>query len=242
MTMSDSPIDITKVLFLDIETVPVVYNWPDLDPIMQDLWAKKSKYRQEQQGKTAEEIYSEAGIYSEFGKIICIGVGLIHGEPGDYKYKGKSYASANEVDVLEGFRSLADKHYSSTDHFLCGHNSREFDFPYIARRCIINRLPLPRSLDIGGKKPWEVKHLDTMQLWKFGDYKHFTSLELLTHILDVPTPKDEMSGADVGRVFWEENGLDRIVEYCHKDVLATAQVFLRLQGQTLIKPENISFV
>jgi uncharacterized protein YprB with RNaseH-like and TPR domain len=240
--MSDNAIDLTKVLFLDIETVPVVPKWTDLDPTMQELWTKKTTYRQEQKGLSADELYSEAGIYSEFGKIICIGVGIIHGVAGSYQYKGKSFASAKEKEVLTGFTELVNEHYSGNGYYLCGHNSREFDFPYIARRCIINGLPLPKPLDIAGKKPWEVGHLDTMQLWKFGDYKHYTSLDLLTHILGIPSPKDEISGADVARVFWEENDLDRIVKYCQKDVLATAQVYLRMQGAPLIKDEHISFV
>ena len=240
--MADNHIDPTKVLFLDIETVPEVYEWKALGDDMQELWSKKTRYKQEQRSVSAEMLYDEAGIYSEFGKVICIGVGIIHGEAGGYRYKGKSFAGVDEKTLLKDFSDLVNQHYSGAGYFLCGHNSKEFDFPYIARRCVINGLPLPKPLDIAGKKPWEVSHLDTMQLWKFGDHKHYTSLELLTRILGIPSPKDEISGADVARVFWEENGLDRIVRYCQKDVLATAQVYLRLQGIDPIREEHISIV
>ena len=239
---SPSSIDLTKILFLDIETVPLTYNWNDLNEISQELWAQKMHYKIESRGVTAEEVYAEAGIYAEFGKVVCICVGFIHGEADNYQFKTKSFASTNEVELLTGFTQLCNAHFHSDEHFLCGHNSKEFDFPYIARRCIVNSLPVPQALDISGLKPWQVKHLDTMQLWKFGDYKHYTSLKLLTHVLGIPSPKGDISGADVGRVFWEENDLDRIVRYCHNDVIATTQVFLHLRGVPLIKEENISII
>ena len=238
--MNANAIDPTKVLFLDIETAPVTYKWGELDTDTQELWAQKMRFKMESRGVSAEEIYEEAGIYAEFGKVICICVGIVHGSPGDYQYKGKSFASTNEVDVLDSFTQLCDEHFSADEYFLCGHNGKEFDFPYIARRCIVNGMPVPRALDIGGLKPWQVKHLDTLQLWKFGDYKHYTSLNLLAHTLNIPTPKDDITGADVARVFWEENDLDRIVSYCHKDVVATAQVYLRMNNLALIKEEAIT--
>ncbi len=240
--MSSPRIDPTKILFLDIETVPLVYQWDHLDEVTQELWAQKMRFKISSRETTAKSIYQEAGIYAEFGKVVCICVGFLHGESDNYQFKAKSFASADETEVLSEFTKLCDGHYNSDEHFLCGHNSKEFDFPYIARRCIVNQLPVPKALDISGLKPWQVKHLDTMQLWKFGDYKHYSSLQLLTHVLRIPSPKDEIAGADVGRVFWEENNLDRIVTYCHKDVLATAQVFLRLQGMPLIATENISII
>lgn len=112
----------------------------------------------------------------------------------------------------------------------------------IARRCIINRIQVPRILDIGGLKPWEVGHVDTMNLWSFGDRKAYTSLALLAHILGIPTPKDDITGADVARVYYEDKDLERIAAYCKKDVVATAQLYLRLTGRELIAEERIEMV
>ncbi|MCB0780211.1 MAG: ribonuclease H-like domain-containing protein, partial [Flavobacteriales bacterium] len=148
----------------------------------------------------------------------------------------------DEKDVLQQFTALLDRHYASDDHWLCGHNGKEFDFPYIARRCVVNGVRLPRLLDIAGLKPWEVGHLDTMNLWSFGDRKNFTSLALLTRILGIPTPKDDISGADVGRVYYEDGDLERIARYCRKDVVATAQLYLRLRGEALIPDTHIEQV
>jgi predicted PolB exonuclease-like 3'-5' exonuclease len=234
--------DLGKVLFLDIETVPGVHRWADLDPVMQELWSQKTRYRQEQQAKTAEEIYREAGIFAEFGRIICIGVGSVRKDGADHALRVTTFHGDDEHDVLTRFVDLLDRYYNSDEHWLCGHNGKEFDFPYIARRCIVNRIRLPRLLDIAGLKPWEVGHLDTMNLWKFGDHKHFTSLALLTHLLGIPTPKDDITGADVARVYYEEKDLARIAAYCRKDVVATAQLFLRLRGEPLIPEANITLV
>ena len=234
--------DPKNILFLDIETVPEVYQWSSLEDRKKELWEKKMRHRMKSRDMSAEEIYEEAGILSEFGKIICICVGFLHGDPSDYQFKARSFAGDDEQEILKGFTELCNKHFSGDEHFLCGHNGKEFDFPYIARRCIINGLPLPHPLNIAGKKPWEVKHLDTMELWKFGDFKNYTSLELLSSVLGIPTPKGDISGSDVARVYYEEGDLDRIVQYCHRDVIATAQVYLRLQGKRPFDPEKVNIV
>ena len=234
--------DLSKVLFLDIETVPEVYHWNKLDPIMQDLWSAKTRFRQESQGKNAEELYKEAGIFAEFGRIICIGVGRLEKKDDGHHLRVTAYRDSDEAAVLRQFAELLDKHYDTPDHWLCGHNGKEFDFPYIARRCIVNRIRLPKLLDIGGLKPWEVGHLDTMNMWSFGDRKNFTSLALLAQVLDIPTPKDDISGADVARVYYEENDLERIAKYCCKDVVATAQLYLRLRGNALMPETHITIV
>jgi len=235
--------DLTKILFLDIETVPQTYDWSGLDERTAQLFRDKTRYEQERQGKTAEEVYGEkGGILAEFGKIICIGVGSMHREGSDLKLRATSFHGDNEYDVLTRFVDLLHKHYHSDEHWLCGHNGKEFDFPWIARRCVINRIALPKLLDIGGLKPWEVGHLDTMNLWSFGDRKAYTSLALLTHVLGIPTPKDDITGADVARVYYEENDLERIATYCKKDVVATTQLYLRLTGRELILQEHIAFV
>lgn len=235
--------DLSKILFIDIETVPQEYAWRHLDEHTAKLFSDKTRFEQERNGKTAEELWSDrGGILAEFGKIICIGVGSLHRENGDQKLRITSFHGANEYDVLTRFTDLLNRHYDSDDHWLCAHNGKEFDFPYIARRCVINNIRLPRVLDIGGLKPWEVGHLDTMNMWSFGDRKAYTSLALLTHILGIPTPKDDITGADVARVFYEENGLERIATYCRKDVVATVQLYLRLLGRTLVDREHIKEV
>jgi len=235
--------DLSKILFLDIETVPATAQWQDLDERTAKLFADKTRWEQERQEKSAEELYSErAGIFAEFGRIICIGAGSLHSEKGQWNLRVTSLQDEHEYDLLQRFSDLLNRHFDTDEHWLCGHNGKEFDFPWIARRCIVNRVPLPRLLDIGGLKPWEVGHLDTMAMWSFGDRKNFTSLALLTHLLGIPTPKDDITGADVARVYYEEHGLERIAAYCKKDVVATVQLFLRLRGEEPIPVDRISMV
>lgn len=238
---SDQAHDLSKVLFLDIETVPQHYRWEDLDERSAQLFADKTRPEQERTGKNAEELYvAKGGILAEFGKIVCIGVGAIRGEGNSAQLRVSSFHGDDERELLLRFTEMLSQHYSTDGHWLCGHNGKEFDFPWIARRCVVHGIPLPRLLDIAGLKPWEVGHLDTMNLWSFGDRKAYTSLALLTHILGIPTPKDDISGADVARVYWEEKDLERIAAYCRKDVVATTQLFLRLTGRPLITEEHIS--
>jgi 3'-5' exonuclease len=228
------------VLFLDIETVPFVPSFDDASPTMQDLWDSKSKqFRREEEN--AENVWQRAGIYAEFGKIICISVGIISGE-NPVKLRLKSFFGDDEKELLTQFSTMLSKFRPDHEINLCAHNGREFDFPYIARRMIVSGIKVPPILDNSGKKPWEVKLLDTMDLWKFGDYKHFTSLNLLTNILGIPTPKDDIEGSMVASVYWDENDLKRIVIYCEKDVVAVAQVFLALRVEPLIEPGNIESV
>lgn len=239
----DSARDLSRILFLDIETVPQEYTWNTLDPKTAQLFSDKTRFEQERNGKTAEELWSErGGILAEFGKIVCIGVGSLHRKGEGSELRVTSFHGPNEYDVLSRFADLLNRHYNTDDHWLCAHNGKEFDFPYIARRCIVNRIELPRILDIGGLKPWEVGHLDTMNMWSFGDRKAYTSLALLTHILGIPTPKDDITGADVARVYYEEEGLERIARYCRKDVVATVQLYLRLTGKAALPSDAITEV
>ncbi len=231
-----------NVLFLDIETVSEYPVYSKMPERLHDLWAKKTKYIQEKEDITPEDLYERAGIYSEFGKIVCISVGFMVEQEKKWHFRLKSFYGDDEKELLSNFNNLLNKSFNKEQHYLCGHNSKEFDFPYIARRSLINGLKLPKQLNIAGKKPWEVKHLDTMDLWKFGDYKHYTSLNLLTAIFDIPTPKDDIDGSEVGRVYWVEKDLNRIAEYCQKDVLAVAQLFLRYKAEDLILPENVEVV
>ena len=235
--------DLSKILFLDIETVPQEYEWAKLDERTAKLFSDKTRFEQERNAKSAADIYNEkGGILAEFGKIICIGVGSLSQGKEGLSMRVTSFHGDNEADVLQRFVDLLDKHYNSDEHWLCGHNGKEFDFPYIARRCVVNRIPLPRLLDIAGLKPWEVGHLDTMNLWSFGDRKAYTSLALLTHVLGIPTPKDDITGADVARVYYEDGDLERIASYCMKDVVATTQLFLRLTGREFIPSGRVTLV
>lgn len=232
-----------NVLFLDIETVPAARTYEELNEEMRALWDRKSEsYYMKRDEISADEAYERAGIYAEFGRIICISVGVITKKGSEKGLRIKSFYGDDEQKLLKEFNSLLDKHYFKEEHYLCAHNGKEFDFPYIARRSLINDLRLPVSLDIAGKKPWEVKHLDTMELWKFGDYKHYTPLRLLTAIFGIPTPKDDIDGSDVARVYWEDNDLQRIVEYCQKDVTAIVQLFLKFKSEELIKKTNIEII
>ena len=231
-------IQIGNILFLDIETVPMLPVYSELSETFKKLWDRKASTLKSKDDETSEMLYERAGIYAEFGKIICISVGFISGN----SLKLKSFYNNDEKELLKEFIQLLDRHYSSPASILCGHNAKEFDYPYISRRILINGLQLPAVLDIASKKPWEVSHLDTMQLWKFGDYKSYTSLALLTALFNIPTPKDDIDGSDVARVYWQEHDLERIVKYCQKDVVAVVQLFLRFQGKPLIREENIIIV
>ena len=231
-------VKIEDVLFIDIETVPSVSDYNLLDDTMKVLWDKKSKQIKTEE-QTAEDVYEKAGIYSEFGKIICISVGLI-AEKNPYTLRLKSFYGDDEKTVLEDFSTMLSKFAKfPKDALLCAHNGKEFDYPYIARRMIINNVKIPTLLDNAGKKPWEVKLLDTMELWKFGDYKSYTSLDLLTTVLGIPTPKDDIDGSKVAGIYYGEKDIERIVRYCEKDVVAIAQVLLRFMNKPLIEPDRI---
>jgi predicted PolB exonuclease-like 3'-5' exonuclease len=233
---------INNILFLDIETVPQYADYNSLPKDWKELWDTKAttllKYHEEE---TKETIYHRAGIYAEFGKIICISCGFIFGTGSDKKIILKSFHGENESVLLVEFCEMLNKWASSNDEqkFLCAHNGKEFDFPYLCRRLIINNLPIPTILNTSGKKPWEVCHLDTLELWKFGDFKSFTSLNLLAHTLGIPTPKDDIDGSKVWSVYWNDRDIQRIVNYCQKDVITVAQIFLKLNCDSAVKPENV---
>jgi len=243
--------DIGHVLFLDIETVSGQGTYEDLSEDMQKLWKLKArsvlrKYDEPITDEEAADSYKDkAGIYAEFGKIVCISIGVVRRDK-DKKLKChlKSFAGADEKEVLADFTKVVENMFAKGKQaFFCGHNIREFDMPYICRRMVIHQMPLPGALQIAGKKPWEVKNqIDTLELWKFGDYKHYTSLKLLAAILGFPSPKDDIDGSEVGRVFWEENDVDRISLYCEKDVLATVQLFNRYKMLPLLEAEQVVHV
>ena len=230
-------LNLENILFLDIETVPEVEHFTELDATKQELWELKSQY-QRKDDFTAEEFYDRAGIWAEFGKIICISVGYFTNQGDLRKFRATSFYG-EESDLLKEFKNLLISHFSQAKHLLCAHNGKEFDFPYIARRMIIHGITLPYKLNLLGKKPWEVPHLDTLELWKFGDYKNYTSLKLLTNVLGIPSPKDDIDGSEVYSVFYKEKSIDRIIDYCEKDTIAVAQILLRLRGDDLLSEEEI---
>ncbi len=235
-------IGLNNILFLDIETVSQHDSYNTAPENWQKLWKSKADLlmRYHAEG-TPESLYNRAGIYAEFGRIICISCGIIQGYGSEKKLIIKSFCCEEEKDLLKQFSEMLTKWSPDASRFLCAHNGKEFDFPFLCRRMVVNNLKIPSILNIAGKKPWEVTHLDTMELWKFGDYKNFTSLNLLANTLGIPTPKDDIDGSMVGDVYWKEKNLGRIVTYCQKDVVTVAQVYIRMNGEELIKEENIEY-
>lgn len=235
-------LDLDHLVFLDIETVSAAHHFDDLDADWQALWSDKSRWMRERDDLTLSQSYGRAGIYAEFGKIVCISVGYFTQSMGERRLRITSFFGEDEAALLQEFADLLNGHFAHGNYALCAHNGKEFDFPYIARRMLINGLRLPSQLDIAGKKPWEIAHLDTMELWKFGDFKNYTSLKLLAKVFGIPTPKDDIDGSDVGRVYWEDNDLDRIEQYCRKDVVTIAQLVLKYQGKELLEDEAVVMV
>lgn len=233
-------IALDNILFLDIETVPEIENFNELDGIKKELFAAKTQY-QRKDDYTPEEFYERAGIWAEFGKIICISVGYFTLKSDIRHFRVTSFFG-DEPKILKDFSNLLNNHFAQPQHLLCGHNAKEFDFPFIARRMLIHGIQIPQKLNLFGKKPWEVPHLDTMELWKFGDYKTFTSLKLLTNVLGIPSPKDDIDGSEVGKVYYIDKDIDRIITYCEKDVIAVAQVFLKMRRDDLLIEEEIIHV
>ena len=240
---------LNNILFLDIETVPQYDSYASMPDQWKALWDLKAAHLvKNREGETAESVYNRAGIYAEFGKIVCISCGYINGGGQTKKLVLKSFYGDDEKMLLTEFCNMLaawtrDNH---NDKLLCAHNGKEFDFPYLCRRMIIHRIPVPAILNTQGKKPWQIKHIDTMEMWRFGDIKSFTSLNLLACVLGIPTPKDDIDGSMVWEVYWStktpeerEKALQRIVTYCQKDVVTVAQVYLRLIGDELLKPDNI---
>ncbi len=227
-----------SILFIDIETVPIRSTYGQLPEGLQAEWDRKARTIRQQPDVTVtpDVMYNErAGIYSEFAKIVCISVGSIVAEAdGEWKIRLRSLTKDNEAELLTEFSALLERMTARyRDIRFCGHNIKEFDIPFICRRFIINGLSLPPCLQLSGRKPWEITHIDTMELWKFGDNKNFTALSLLAQVLGIPSPKSDMDGSQVGRVYWEEHDLTRIAAYCVQDVLTVAKVYLRLKGMNV---------
>ncbi|TSA23639.1 MAG: 3'-5' exonuclease [Bacteroidetes bacterium] len=234
-------INIESVLFLDVETVPACRCYQALPERFRKLWDRKAEQLNRfdrsatPEVKSPEQLYERAGIYAEFGKIICISTGI---------YRNnilwiKSFSGDDEAAILTDFAFQLSKAQEKKYQYLCAHNGKEFDYPYLIRRMLINGITVPPILDLSGKKPWEINHLDTMELWKFGDFKSYTSLELLAALFDIPTPKDDIEGSDVSRVYWDDHDLPRIIAYCQKDVMTLVNLILRFKGFSMIGEEQV---
>jgi len=236
--MDTAGLSLRKILFLDIETAPHKPSFEMLTEHYKALWTKKAAMLRKSDTDTPASLYERAGIYAEFGKVICVCAGYVFED----EFRIKSFYGDDEALLLKAFSHMLNEGFSRNDQYLCAHNGKEFDYPYLARRILINGLKLPPALDLAGKKPWEVRHLDTMEWWKFGDNKSYTSLELLATVLGIPTPKDDMDGSMVAGVYWEERDLERIVQYCRKDTFTVAQVMLRYLGMPLMDPGKMVII
>jgi predicted PolB exonuclease-like 3'-5' exonuclease len=243
MDLNPLEVPLEDILFLDIETVSAAPTFEALPPMWQELFAEKTRFEREKEGLTPAEFYPKrAGIQAEFGQVVVIGLGYLDGPSESRQLRVKSLANGQEKALLEEFALVlhAFARKGRKFPFLCAHNGKEFDFPYLSRRLLAHGLPLPKQLATAGKKPWEVHHLDTMELWKFGDRKHYTSLKLLAALFGLPSPKEDMDGSQVGPEFWEHNNLEGIARYCRRDVVTLAQVYLRMCGKPPLDPEHIA--
>jgi 3'-5' exonuclease len=232
--------DLKDILFLDIETVGCTNDYNQLSDRLKAQWTRKVNFFKREEGQTDEDLFHEkAGIYAEFGKIVVIAIGkYTEGENGELGIRTKYFADHDEAKLLAEFRETVEKMGPAVR--LCAHNGKEFDFPYMCRRMLVNGIQLPSVLNMSGKKPWEINHLDTLELWKFGDYKHYTSLDLLATIFKIPTSKGVMDGSMVSKVYYQEGDLKKIAEYCVGDVLAIAQLYLKFKGMPLADSTNIT--
>ncbi|MGK7389195.1 MAG: ribonuclease H-like domain-containing protein [Candidatus Cyclobacteriaceae bacterium M2_1C_046] len=231
-----------NILFLDLETVKATHQYHEMEERLRKQWDKKSVWLNKDGNKLPEDIFTEkGGIYAEFGKIVVIGLGFIKIEDGEPTLRIKALKNHDEKALLTEFIDIINK-FPPNDLCFCAHNGKEFDYPFLSRRMLVNGLQLPDALRLSGKKPWEIKHLDTLDLWKFGDYKHYTSLELLAALFNIPSSKDDIDGSMVDSIYYKEQDLDRICKYCAQDVVVTTQLYMRLIGKQLIKDTHIIYV
>ena len=241
--------NLTNILFLDIETVPQTENLDELSEGLREIWLEKAQSSKQRMPEKFpdnlsdnEIFFKNAGIYSEFSKIICISVGCFYQKNKETFFRVKSFFGDDEKQLLQNFSAMLNKFMKTKEHLVCGHNIKEFDIPFICRRLLINELPIPNSINAIGKKPWETSFLDTLEMWRFGDYKNYTSLKLLATIFGLPTPKDDIDGSQVAQVYYKEKNLDRIVQYCQKDVVACARLYQRFYSSKVVEDQNIEIV
>jgi len=237
-------IDIKNTLVIDIETVSATDSYNDLDSRLKKQWDRKASLIKNEDNLTSEELFFErAGIFAEFGQVICIAVGLfIKRKSGQLGLRIKAFSSKDEKKVLTQFKELIDAKLDADNLILCAHNGKEFDFPYLCRRYLVNEIKIPAALQISGKKPWEIKHVDTMEMWKFGDRKNYTSLDLLAALFGIESSKSTIDGTMVNKVYYQDKDLNQIIEYCKQDVLVTANLFLKLNMMPVIRDGNVVYV
>ncbi|GAB3520690.1 3'-5' exonuclease family protein [Emticicia fontis] len=233
-----------NILFIDIETVSQEAHFDALDTRLKPLWLKKASYFQNTDNLPDEDVYfKRASIYAEFGKIICIGIGGIYFDDNDEPtLRVKMIRGESEAEILKQFKTIVEKHKAGSHLMLCAHNGKEFDFPYICRRMLVHGMALPKVLQVSGKKPWEIPHLDTLDLWKFGDYKHYVSLDLLALIFDIPDSENEASGDQINQIYYIEKDMARIERYCANDVKVLAQLYMKMNNWSLINENNIEVI
>lgn len=228
------------VLFLDIETVPQFENYEELSDRQKKFWDAKSKLISKNTEDSPEQTYDRAAIYGEFGKIVCISSGFIKQQGDKKEFIIKSLHGSDELQILLSFTEIIKRLEQNPGRwFLCAHNGKEFDFPYLCRRMVVNGVSIPSMLDARGKFAKDLQTIDTMELWKFGDYKHFTSLDLLAEIFGIPSPKEIMDGSMVKDVYYKEKDTQKIADYCSKDVITLAQVFLKFKNEPMLSENNI---
>jgi len=236
-------VSLDNILIIDIETVSQQESFSSLDDTWKSLWIEKAE-RLLPENESAESFYNaRAAIMAEFGKIICISVGYFRNDGGVLNLRVKSYYADTERDLLLTVLQAFNQWQSSKKQMaFCGHNIREFDIPYLCRRLLINNIHIPPYLDFQSMKPWEANLIDTFQLWKFGDFKNYTSLNLLAACMNVPSPKDDIDGSQVGDVYWKENDIERIASYCARDVVTVGQLILRFRQMPLLEEGQISII
>jgi len=237
-------INIRNTLIIDIETVSATEEFEHLDERLKKQWERKVSFLKNENEHTVDELYFErAGLYAEFGKVICIGVGFfVKTKLGDMGLRIKAYSSDNEKELLLQFKELINDTLDGEDLILCAHNGKDFDFPYLCRRYLINGIDIPIALQISGKKPWEINHLDTMEMWKFGDRRNYASLDLLASLFSIESSKKEIDGSQVNRSYYVDNDLEKIADYCKQDVYVTANLYLRMNQLPVIPDKNVTFV
>lgn len=235
-------IETSSLIFIDIETVSSGKTFEDLPEEWKALWEKK--FSKSLPDDTSIELYYQqrAALYAEFSRIVCISFGYYNGYRHEQTLRIKSLCGDNEKELLTDFRDIIsgfEKHHKNW--IFAGHNIKDFDLPFLSRRLIINSLMLPRSMDFYNLKPWEYHVVDTMNIWRFGDFRHFTSLELMAVSLGIPSPKSDIDGSQVAEIFWQKD-FSRIVEYCQRDVLTVANIIRRLNNQPALTDSQIEFV
>ncbi len=238
--------ELKQMVFIDIETIRGKKTYNDViteNPALDDYWQTKHTQIREKEPlsyghiEDSAEMYEKmAALYPEWGQIVCISIGQIKfdedGNP--IKFTTKSFSGLYEKILLEEFNETASKIMSKYPRMQwVGHNIKGFDMPYIIKRSLINGVRVPNVFHLQKQKPWESQLIDTNDVWKFNGWNG-ARLGLLTEILNIPSPKQDMDGKMVSDVFWEDGDLNRISEYCEMDINATANVMLRISGMDII--------